>query len=74
MVHITKILNFGPFFGYHNFQIQIDTWETTVHPDIKRENRKDTNKGTIALLIILTLFVQNKERLHLEVIWFFYQR
>ena len=21
---------FGPLFGYHNFQKQIDTWETTV--------------------------------------------
>ena len=25
----TKI-KFGPLFGHHNFQNQIDTWETTV--------------------------------------------
>ena len=28
-----KNFKFGPLFGYHNFQNQIDTWETTVrHP------------------------------------------
>ena len=26
-----KNFEFGPLFGYHNFQNQIDTWETTVH-------------------------------------------
>ena len=25
-----KIFEFGPLFGYHNFQNEIDTWETTV--------------------------------------------
>ena len=25
-----KNFEFGPLFGYHNFQNQIDTWETTV--------------------------------------------
>ena len=27
---LQKKFNFGPLFGYHNFQNQIDTWETTV--------------------------------------------
>ena len=26
-----KNFEFGPFFGYDNFQNQIDIWETTVH-------------------------------------------
>ena len=25
-----KNFKFGPLFGYHNFENQIDTWETTV--------------------------------------------
>ena len=27
---LLKDYGFGPLFGYHNFQNQIDTWETTV--------------------------------------------
>ena len=34
-----KNFYFGPFFGYHNFQIQIDTWETTVHAILKGRNK-----------------------------------
>ena len=27
---LRKNFGFGPLFGYHNFQNEIDTWETTV--------------------------------------------
>ena len=27
---LLRNFKFGPLFGYHNFQNQIDTWETTV--------------------------------------------
>ena len=27
-----KNFEFGPLFWYDNFQNEIDTWETTVHP------------------------------------------
>ena len=31
---------FGPFFGYHNFQIQIDTWETSVKRGFQSASRE----------------------------------
>ena len=38
-----KNFKFRPLFGYHNFQNQINTWETTVHERFTRKT--DKNKG-----------------------------